>query len=191
MSRSRKPCRTAFAAASPDPPFIVKEILMQKPLIAALAMAFAASAAAQQPPAPPSPAPAPSPQQTTAPIPLAGAPAPAAPAPPGAPKPFKEVLKDAQEIPGLFKLHRKDEKVWIEISPEQFDKPFFFSMNIPKSVGERGLYGGQMVGRYNSVSIGYHIAEWKKIGPQVQLIAKNTQFFAAEGTPQARFVEQS
>ena len=164
---------------------------MQKPLIAALAMAFAASAAAQQPPAPPSPAPAPSPQQTTAPIPLAGAPAPAAPAPPGAPKPFKEVLKDAQEIPGLFKLHRKDEKVWIEISPEQFDKPFFFSMNIPKSVGERGLYGGQMVGRYNSVSIGYHIAEWKKIGPQVQLIAKNTQFFAAEGTPQARFVEQS
>src|SRR5258706_14097582 len=64
-------------------------------------------------------------------------------------------------------------------------------MNIPKSVGERGLYGGQMVGRYNSVSIGYHIAEWKKIGPQVQLIAKNTQVFAAEGTPQARFVEQS
>src|SRR5258706_14448154 len=64
-------------------------------------------------------------------------------------------------------------------------------MNIPKSVGERGLYGGQMVGRYNSVSIGYHIAEWKKIGPQVQLIAKNTQFFSAEGTPQARFVEQS
>src|SRR5882672_3902458 len=165
---------------------------MQKPLIAALAMAFAASAAAQQPPAPPTPpSPAPSPQQTTAPIPLAGAPAPAAPTPPGQPKPFKEVLKDAQEIAGLFKLHRKDEKVWIEIAPEQFDKPFFFSMNIPKSVGERGLYGGQMVGPWNGVSVGSHIAEWRKIGTQVQLIARNTQFFAAEGTPQARFVEQS
>jgi hypothetical protein len=165
---------------------------MQKPLIAALALAFAASAAAQQPPTPtPPPSPAPSPAQTTAPIPLAGAPAPVAPTPPGQPKPFKEVLKDSQEVAGLFKLHRKDEKVWIEIAPEQFDKPFFFSMNIPKSVGERGLYGGQMVGPWNSVSVGYHIVEWRKIGTQVQLIAKNTEFFAAEGTPQARFVEQS
>src|SRR5258708_27577114 len=121
---------------------------MQKPLIAALAMAFAASAAAQQPPAPPSPAP--SPQQTTAPIPLAGAPAPAAPTPPGQPKPFKEVLKDAQEIPGLFKLYRKDEKVWLEIAPPQIDNPFFFSMNIPKSVGERALYRRPMAGAYNT-----------------------------------------
>ena len=168
---------------------------MQKPLIAAIALAFAASAAAQQPPAPtpPSPAPAPSggPQQTTAPIPLAGAPAAPAPTPPGQPKPFKEVLKDSKEVAGLFKLHQKDEKIWIEIAPDQFDKPFFFSMNIPKSVGERGLYGGQMAGPWNSVSPGSHIVEWRKIGNQVQLIAKNSEFFAAEGTPQARFVEQS
>ena len=166
---------------------------MQKLLIAAIT-AFAASAAAQQPPTPPAPtppAPGPGAQQTTAPIPLAGAPAAPAPTPPGQPKPFREVLKDSKEVDGLFKVHRKDEKVWIELAPEQFDKPFFFSMNIPKSVGERGLYGGQMVGRWNSVSVGYHIAEWRKIGSQVQLIAKNTEFFAAEGTPQARFVEQS
>ena len=159
-----------------------------KTLTAAVALAITSAGAAQQPA--PQPAPQP-PQQTTAPIPLAGQPATPAPTPPGAPKPFKDVLKDSQEIAGLFKLHRKDEKVWIEIAPDQFDKPFFFSMNIPKSVGERGLYGGQMAHRGNSVSVGSHIAEWRKIGNQVQLVAINTQFFAAQGTPQARFVEES
>ena len=159
----------------------------------ATALAFVFGTALAQGPTPPAPAPAPSsqPQQTTAPIPLAGAPAAAPQAPPGTPKPFKEVLKETKEIAGLFTLHEKDEKVFIELKPEQFDKPFFFSMNIPRSVGERGLYGGQMGGFYNSVTPGYHLVEWKKIGNQVQLIAKNTEYFAAEGTPQARFVEES
>ena len=163
----------------------------RKTLTAAFALAFATSSIAQAPPTPPAPAPGAQPVQTTAPIPLAGAPAPTTPAVPGQPKPFKDVLKDSQELAGLFKMHRKDEKTWIELTPEQLDRPFFFSMNIPRSVGERGLYGGQMVGPYNSVSVGAHIAVFHKIGNQVQLIAKNTQFFAAEGTPQARFVEQS
>jgi len=117
--------------------------------------------------------------------------APAAGTPPGQPKPYKDVLKDAKAIPGYFTLHQKDEKVWIELKPEQFDKPFFFSMNIPRSVGERGLYGGQMVGPWFGPTVGSQVAVWKKIGNQVQLIARNTEFFAREGTPQARFVEES
>ena len=74
-------------------------------------------------------------------------------------------------------------KVWIEIQPEQFDKPFQFTWNIPSSVGERGLYGSQMGGSA--------LVVWKKIGSQVQLIAKNARYFAAAGTPQEKFVEQS
>lgn len=135
------------------------------------ALAFAVGASAQ--PAPNGSAPA-----------AAGAPA-AAPAAPaaGQPKPYKEVLKDAKAMPGFFTLHQKDEKVWIEIRPEQLDKPFFFSYNIPRSVGERGLYGSAMGGS--------QMAVFRKIGNQVQLIAKNTEFFAAEGTPQAQFVSES
>ncbi|MDH5265985.1 MAG: DUF5117 domain-containing protein, partial [Betaproteobacteria bacterium] len=110
--------------------------------------------------------------------------APAAPAtPPGQPKPYKDVLKGATAIPGFFTLHQKDEKVWIEILPDQFDKPFFFSYNIPRSIGERGLYGSQMGGS--------ELAVFRKIGNQVQLVARNTEFFAPEGTPQARFVSES
>jgi len=45
------------------------------------------------------------------------------------------------------------------------------------------LYGSQMGSS--------RLVEFKKIGNQIQLIAKNTQFFAQEGTPQAQFVSES
>lgn len=166
----------------------------KSPIVAAFtAMAIASTAPAQlpDPSPPPQPVPVPAPDGPKATPNAKPAPAPGAtPVPPAQPKPYKEVLKDATEIPGYFTLHRKDEKVWIEIKPEQFDRPFFFSMNIPRSIGERGLYGSQMGGSWTPVP-GSQVAVWKRIGNHVQLIAKNTEFFAAEGTPQARFVEES
>ena len=135
----------------------------------------------------------PSQSQTPPPSPAAPASAPASatppaasatpPASPGALRPMKDILKDAKSTPGFFILHQKDEKVWLEILPSQLGKPFFFSYNIPRSVGERGLYGSQMGGS--------QLVEFHKVGNQVQLIAKNTQFFAKEGTPQAQFVSES
>ncbi|MFM8920179.1 MAG: zinc-dependent metalloprotease [Limnohabitans sp.] len=105
------------------------------------------------------------------------------PSAPGALRPMKDILKDAKSTPGFFTLHQKDDKIWLEILPSQLGKPFFFSFNVPRSVGERGLYGSQMGGS--------KIVEFQKVGNQVQLIAKNTQFFAKEGTPQAQFVAES
>ena len=132
---------------------------------------------AQTPPAA-STAPATAPSSAT---PTAAAASP--PAAPGALRPMKDILKDAKSTPGFFTLHQKDDKVWLEILPSQLDKPFFFSYNIPRSIGERGLYGSQMGGS--------KLVEFTKIGNQIQLIAKNTQFFAKAGTPQAQFVSES
>jgi hypothetical protein len=131
---------------------------------------------AQTPPAPTAPAA----NSTPGAAPSAPATPPAAP---GALRPMKDFLKDAKSTPGYFTLHQKDDKVWLEILPSQLGKPFFFSYNIPNSVGERGLYGSQMGGS--------KLVEFKKIGNQIQLIAKNTQYFAKEGTPQAQFVSES
>ena len=146
-------------------------------LPASFLMVLAVAAQAQTPPATPS-------------TPTSGSPASSAPSPtatppsaPGALRPMKDILKDAKSIPGFFTLHQKDEKVWLEILPSQLGKPFFFSYNVPRSIGERGLYGSQMGGS--------KLVEFQKIGNQVQLIAKNTQFFAKEGTPQAQFVAES
>ena len=90
---------------------------------------------------------------------------------PVAPKPFDEVIKGAVVQDGFVPLWRKDERVWLEISPERLDQPFMLSANISHSVGERRLYASQMGPSW--------LVSFRKIGAtQLQLIALNTNYVA-------------
>ena len=111
----------------------------------------------------------------------ASAPAGAAPQPPA--RPFADVIKDAKEAKGLFTVWQKDEKAWIEIAPDQFDQPMFFSVNLATGIGENLLFGG-MMGRS-------HIAELRKVGATVQLVARNEHYFAQPRTPEATAVAEA
>jgi hypothetical protein len=136
---------------------------------------------------PPEPAPSAAQAGAVTPVtPAVGTP-PATPAPPN--KPFDDVIKDAKAIPGFFNLYQKDEKVWIELKPEDFEKPFFFAANLNSGIGEKLFFGGLM--GYPTIFGGNYIARFHKIGNQVQLLAVNTHFFAQPGTPQARAVAEA
>lgn len=116
-------------------------------------------------------------------------PTPPIPTTPGAPRPFAEVIKDAKEIPGFFRVWRKDEKVWLEIASEQFDQPLFMAVNLSRGLGERWLLGGLMGANY-AVG-GDYLVELRKAGTNVQLIARNTTFTANPGSPEAFAVRDS
>lgn len=135
------------------------------------------------PPTPPSPQPSPPAATVADPATVAKPPLAAAskPAEPAAPKPFAEVIKGATQQDGLFPIWRKDEKAWLEIPKAALNKPFLFTVNIANSIGERGLYASQM-----STDV---MAEWRRIGNQVQLLALNTKFRAEGGAKLA--VEQA
>lgn len=64
----------------------------------------------------------PAPEAASAPAPGAAASAPGAAGrpDPAAPKPFDEVVKGAKLLPGLIPMWQKDEKVWLELRPEDF-----------------------------------------------------------------------
>ena len=103
-----------------------------------------------------------------------------APAPvPGQPPPFALVMKDAQKIDALFTAWRKDEKLWLELRPEDFNKSFFFSPKLASGIGEAGLYGGRMLPSPRLV-------QWRRLYNVVQLVAVNDDFIAKPGTPEAR-----
>jgi hypothetical protein len=120
---------------------------------------------------------------------LAGAPgsAPAA-ATPSALRSFADVSKDAKELPGLFHVWQKDDKVWLEIEPAQFDQPFFFSTNLDQGLGESGFYGGSMSSSLSRRFGAPVIVVFRKAGTNVQLIARNVKYTAQAGTPEARAV---
>ena len=115
---------------------------------------------------------------------------PASGIPPGSPQPggpppssvhaFATVIKDAQKIDGLFTLYRRDEKVWIELAPEDFDTPFFLSPKIATGIGEARLFGGTMETP--------QVIEFRRIHNQVQMIARNERFVARPGTPEGRAI---
>ncbi|WP_395703100.1 zinc-dependent metalloprotease [Aquabacterium sp.] len=106
-----------------------------------------------------------------------------APSVPGQPAPFASVVKDAKKTEGLFTAWRKDERLWLELKPADFDKPFFLSPKLASGIGEAGVYGGLMLRP--------QVVAFRRVHNVVQLIAVNTQFMARPGTPEARAVAAS
>ena len=51
-----------------------------------------------------------------------------APQKPAAPpeKKFEEVIKDAEKMEGLFNLYAKDDKLYLEIRPDQFGRLYLY-----------------------------------------------------------------
>lgn len=119
------------------------------------------------------------------------APAPAAPGAPPSPKPFAEVIKDAKEDKGFFTTWHKDDKVWIEIPENMWDRPFFFSVNVTNAIGDAGIFGNQM-GGYLATGRGSYMASFRKFGTQgVQMIARNTAHAAADNSPAKAMIDRA
>ncbi len=107
-------------------------------------------------------------------------------APSGLP-PFAAVLKDAHRIDGALTLWQKDEKVWIELLPEQLGLPFLLSPKIKSGISEAWVLGGLMAYSVNGAG-GPQVVEFVRVHNQVRLQARNTEITARVGTPEARAV---
>ncbi len=156
-------------------------------LLALAAATASAQKPAQTPPpqSPPSPVPAapqaPSATSTvTLPTTLPGTPQATPPVP--SPRAFATVIRDAKHLPGFFGLYERDEKVFIELKPDQLNTPYYLSINRTRGMGEGLIYPFMMRG---------YVVEFRKIGSLVQMIAKNTRYGAKEGTPLALAAQQS
>ena len=109
--------------------------------------------------------------------------------PPG-PPPFATVIKDARRIDGPLTLWQKDEKVWIELMPDQFGQAFMLSPKIKSGLGEGMILGGLMGLPVNGVG-GPQIVEFVRVHNQIRLQARNTDVVAKPGTPEAAAVASS
>ena len=159
------------------------------PLLPAILLALGTSAVAAPQPAqtpPTAPPPAPAPQAPAAtptvslPTTLPGTPQSSPPVP--SPRAFASVIRDAKQLPGFFTLYERDEKVFIELKPEQLNTPFYLSINRTRGLGENFIYPFMMRG---------YVVEFRKVGGLVQMIAKNTRYRAQAGSPLALAAQQS
>src|SRR5262249_20604137 len=98
-------------------------------------------------------------------------------------KPFADVVKDFAVHEGLFNVYRKDDKTFLEIQPDQYDKPFMISLTRLNGVGEGAFLGNQMLDNY--------LVELHKVGKSVQLLAKNVMFRADADPAMKEAVDRS
>ena len=57
-------------------------------------------------------------------------------------KPWKKVLKDAEEHEGLIKSWTKDEKLYFELSEDNMDKPYHAILSLSQGIGSHFVFGG-------------------------------------------------
>ena len=124
---------------------------------------------------------------------LAGAPGstpPQAASPASALRTFAEATRDAKEQQGLFTLWQRDDKILIEIQPDQLERLYFFSTNLDQGLGESRFLAGSMTSLSRRFG-GPAIVMFRKVGTNVQLVARNVKYTAQPGTPEARAVEDA
>ena len=102
---------------------------------------------------------------------------------PPPPRPFADVIKDARRSEGFVTVWQKDEKLWFELRPDQLDKPFFLSSVLSKGIAQLPFVPGLLGDT--------HVASFRRIGNQVQLLSLNTDFRAGDKTPLAHAVRAS
>jgi hypothetical protein len=95
---------------------------------------------------------------------------------------FNTVVRGAKTYDGLFKLHQKDEHLYMEIQPQQFGKPVL----CPIAVARGGGLGGFTLNFDEQ-----WVLIFQRVGDKVHLIRRNVHFKAKPGSPTARAVEVS
>jgi hypothetical protein len=95
---------------------------------------------------------------------------------------FDEVTKGAQRIDGLFTLHRKDDHLYAEIRPHQFDEP----MLVPVTIARGLAMAGWPINQGDEWVIAFHRA-----GDKVQVVRKNIYYKAPEHSPLEKAVKQN
>lgn len=173
---AQAPAAAASAAAAPSP-----APLLRNSRIAAAAAALNAPARPGNPGNPGMGAPPPA-----AGVPTAGAPS----ANPGGPPPYAHVIRGATRHEGPLVLWQRDDKVWIELRPEQFNQPFLLSPKIKSGIGEAWVLGGLMAFPVNGAG-GPQVVEFVRVHNQVRLVARNTEVLSTAGSPEARAVADS
>ena len=95
---------------------------------------------------------------------------------------FNEVTKGAEKIDGFFTLHHKDEHLYAEIRPHQFDQPILAPIAIARGMAMAGQplnFGDEWV------------LLFQRVGDKVQLIRRNIHYKAPAGSPLEKAVKQN
>ncbi len=94
---------------------------------------------------------------------------------------FNDLIQGSERIDGLFTLHKKDEHLFAEIKPFQFDQPLLLPTTIARGLAQAGMPIGD----------GEIVLVFHKNGDKVQLIRRNIRYKASNNAALEKSVKQN
>lgn len=99
-------------------------------------------------------------------------------------KPFADVTKDTEKTSGLFNLYQtKEGQVYLEVQPDQLDKPILLTMTLSTGIGQDGILSGTPIDNF--------IIKLQQVNDEIQVIQINPYFKANEGTSLEQVVDSN
>ncbi len=96
---------------------------------------------------------------------------------------YQTLLKDAKPVTGLIKMHRKDGKLYAELTSSQLNKDFIILISIARGIGEGSLLGGMTWGFGDD-----WIWQFRKVEDNIHIVRRNVRFKADKGSPEEKAV---
>lgn len=91
-------------------------------------------------------------------------------------QPYATFIKSATQQPGVIDLIRKDDELYFDLKPENFDRTYIILPSIARGVGS-GAFAGRV---YDPLQVTF-----KRVGKRVLWITPNTHYVAAPGSAAA------
>jgi hypothetical protein len=98
---------------------------------------------------------------------------------------FEEIVQNSQKQEGLFTLYHNQEtgKVYLELTPEQFQKNYLCFISLESGIGEAGIVRGKHLNDF--------LFQWRLQNKKVQLVVPNINFRTQPNDPQSRSISRS
>ncbi|MDJ1177727.1 zinc-dependent metalloprotease [Roseofilum sp. BLCC_M91] len=100
------------------------------------------------------------------------------------PKSFDELIAETQKEDGVFTLYKTEnnEKLYLEIAPEQLNRNFLCVMTLSSGIGEGFLLNGMPIGEI--------LFQLRHVQDRVQFVVPQTNFRTDPGDPLARSLQE-
>ncbi|MGE3239806.1 MAG: zinc-dependent metalloprotease [Pirellulales bacterium] len=97
--------------------------------------------------------------------------------------PYEDVLKDAQKIPGLITLYRKDDRLLAELDARNLNRDLIVLITIARGIGQSPIVGG-FSWQFGDDAVW----QFRRAGERIHLVRRNVRFTADKGSPDAEAV---
>ncbi|UCF68485.1 MAG: DUF5117 domain-containing protein, partial [Acidobacteriota bacterium] len=100
-------------------------------------------------------------------------------------KPWKEVLKDTEEIEGLLPMHlKRDRTLYLELAPDQLGRDYGMVLHYSRGLGDFNVHDGLQLSSTRLI-------RFERVGDTVYLVDRNPRFTAEPGSPMRRSIDDN